>query len=117
VPGRDFGLRGSLPTDTRHDTAARYAIFYGAGDSDGDWLRAGEALSAGWLTAVEHGLALLPVSAPVEIAATRHLLRTMISGIGYPHLVIRLGAADTAEDGPPHTPRLTADQTIDVQPD
>ena len=114
VPGRDFGVAGTLPTGAGHDTAAVYAILYGGGDSDADWLRAGEALSAGWLEAVDHGLALLPVTAPVEIASTRHLLQQMISDVGYPHLAVRVGMADPDHAGPPHTPRLRADQTIEV---
>jgi hypothetical protein len=58
VPGRDFGLNGTLPVSAGHDTAAVYAVLYGPGDTNVDWLRAGEALSAGWLDAVDHGLAV-----------------------------------------------------------
>jgi nitroreductase len=117
VPGRDFGVTGTLPIDAGHDKAAVYAVLYGQGDTDADWLRAGEALSAAWLDAVDHGLTLLPISAPVEIAHTRHLLRTMLAGVGYPHVVVRLGTADPDHTGPGHTPRLPGDQTIEVVPD
>jgi nitroreductase len=114
VPGRDFGVLGSLPPGSGHDEAAVYAVLYGTGDTAPDWLRAGEALSAGWLEAVNHGLSLLPISAPVEIASTRHLLRRLVSGIGYPYLVVRLGTA-IADAGTQTTPRLPSSQTIEVR--
>jgi nitroreductase len=114
VPGRDFGVTGTLPIDAGHDKAAVYAVLYGDGDTDADWLRAGEALSAAWLDAVDHGLNLLPISVPVEIAHTRYLLRDMLAGVGYPHVVVRLGVADPDHTGPGHTPRLPGDQTIEV---
>ncbi|GIJ48114.1 NAD(P)H nitroreductase [Virgisporangium aliadipatigenens] len=116
VPGRDFGVTGTLPVDAGHDTQAVYAVLYGDGDAPVDWLRAGEALSAAWLEAVDRGLNLLPLSAPVEIAHTRQLLRRMLADVGHPHAVIRLGTADTATPGP-LTPRLAADQLIDIVTD
>jgi hypothetical protein len=114
VPGRDFGVLGSLPPGSGHDDAAVYAVLYDTGDTPLDWLRAGEALSAGWLEAVNNAMSLLPISAPVEIASTRHLLRRIVSGIGYPYLVVRLGTADADADTP-QTPRLPAAQTIEVR--
>jgi nitroreductase len=115
VPGRDFGVTGTLPIDAGHDTQAVFAVLYGDGDGPIDWLRAGEALSAAWLEAVDQGLNLLPLSAPVEIAHTRQLLRRMISEVGYPHVVVRLGTADPDAAGP-QTPRLATDQLIDIVP-
>jgi hypothetical protein len=114
VPGRDFGVTGTLPVDAAHDTAAVFAVLYGPGDAPADWLRAGEALSAAWLDAVDHGLNLLPISAPVEIARTAYLLRDLLAGVGHPHIVVRIGAADPDHAGPAHTPRLPAEQTIEV---
>jgi nitroreductase len=113
VPARDFGVSGTLPPGTGHDESAVYAVLYGTGDTPVDWLRAGEALSAAWLDAVDHGLTLLPVSAPAEIASTRLLLQRLVSYIGYPYLVFRLGVAP-ADAPPPRTPRLPAEQTVKV---
>jgi nitroreductase len=113
VPGRDFGRRGTLPVSAEHDTGATFAILYGEQDSPVDWLRAGEALSAAWLTATERGIAVLPLSATVEVPATRLTLRRLLSGLGEPYLVLRLGHADPDHAGPPHTPRLPAEQTIE----
>ena len=92
---------------------ATFAILYGEQDGQLDWLRAGEALSAAWLTATELGISLLPLSATVEVAATRLTLRRLLAGLGEPYLVLRLGHADPDHAGPAHTPRLPAEQTIE----
>lgn len=114
VPGRDFGHPGSLPSSAGHDRAAAYAILYGDLDTPLGWLRGGEALSAGWLAATEAGVSLLPLSAAVEVDSTRQLLRRLLSHLGEPYLVIRLGLADPDQDGVPRTPRLPATQTVEV---
>lgn len=120
VPGRDFVRAGTLPTGdgTDHDIdrAASYAVLFGMGDEPSDWLRAGEALSACWLAATEHGVSVLPFSAVIEVPATREVLRRLLSGIGYPYLVLRLGIAPDDRPGPPHTPRLPAKQLIESAP-
>ena len=113
VPSRDFGHPGTLPVSTEHDRTATFAILYGSEDARIDWLRAGEALSAGWLAATELGISLLPLSATVEVPATRLTLRRLLAGLGEPYLVLRLGRADPDHAGPPHTPRLPAHQTIE----
>ncbi len=114
VPGRDFVRMGTLEAGAGTDRAASYVVLFGRGDEPLDWLRAGEALSAGWLAATEQGVSVLPFSAVVEVLATRETLRRMLSGIGYPYLVLRLGVMDSAHPGPPHTPRLPAKQLIEV---
>jgi nitroreductase len=114
VPGRDFGGPGTLPISAGHDSAAVYAILYGDDDAPQRWLRAGEALSAGWLEATELGVSVLPLSAVVEVVRTRHVLRRLLGNIGYPYLVLRLGHADPDHAGPPHTPRLPAEQVMEV---
>ncbi|MET8462558.1 nitroreductase family protein [Micromonospora zamorensis] len=114
VPGRDFGRPGSLPVSPGHDRMAVYAILHGDEDERDSWLRAGEALSAGWLTATRLGVSVVPLSAVVEVPGTRQTLRQMLSVIGYPYIVLRLGIADPAQSGPPHTPRLTAAQVVDT---
>ena len=114
VPARDFGVAGTLAPGSGHDESAVFAVLYGSGDTPVDWLRAGEALSAAWLDAVDHGLTLMPVSAPAEIASTRLLLQRLVSYVGQPYLVFRLGVAPA--DAPEGTPRLAAEETIDVRP-
>jgi nitroreductase len=114
VPGRDFGTPGSLPIGAGHDRAASYAVIYGDEDEPESWLRAGEALSAAWLTAQEHGVSLVPLSAAVEVPVTREALRGILADMGWPHIAMRLGLADPAHAGPPHTPRMPAAQVIDT---
>ena len=113
VPGRDFGHLGELAVSAGHDKAAVFVMLYGLDDEQASWLRAGEALSAGWLTATELHVSVLPHSAPIEVIATRQALRAMIASVGYPYLVLRLGTTDPAEAAASHTSRLPAEQTID----
>ena len=114
VPSRNFGHAGDLPVSAGHDRAAIYGILYGDMDTPLGWLRAGEALSAAWLTATEAGVSVLPMSAAVEVETTRQLLRRILSKLGDPFLVVRLGLADPDQAGPPRTPRLPAAQTVEV---
>jgi hypothetical protein len=113
VPGRDFGHDGDLSVSGSHENAAAFAILYGPEDGEVDWLRAGEALSAAWLTATELGLSLVPLSATIEVAVTRERMRSLLAGVGRPHLVLRFTTRDPALTGAPHTPRLPADQVIE----
>ena len=114
VPGRNFGQPGTLPIGPGHDRAASYAVLFGQDDEPASWLRAGEALSAAWLTATVHGVSLLPLSGAVEVPLTRAALRRLLAGIGQPYLVLRLGVADADHAGPPHTPRMPAAQVVDT---
>ena len=114
VPGRDFGTAGTLPIGPGHDRAAAYAVLYGDDDEPESWLRAGEALSAAWLTATELGVSVVPLSGAIEVTATREALRGVLAGLGHPYLVLRLGIADPDHAGPPHTPRIPAAQVVDT---
>jgi hypothetical protein len=84
-------------------------MLYDGADEPLNWLRAGEALSAGWLTATAHGVSVLPHSAPAEVTATRQAMRAMIAGDGFPYVVLRLGTASAV----PCAPRLAAVQIIE----
>jgi nitroreductase len=114
VPARDFGRAGTLPIGAGHDRAAVYALLYGDEDEPDSWLRAGEALSAAWLAATRLGVSVVPMSGVVEVAGTRQTLRHLLAGMGFPYLVLRLGIADPAHAGPPHTPRLPTAQVVDT---
>jgi nitroreductase len=114
VPGRDFGHHGDLPISAGHEPSAVFAILYGRDDGPLDWLHAGEALSAAWLTATEIGTSLLPLSATIEMVSTRQAMRVLLSSVGHPYLVLRLGTTDPKEQAEPaHTPRLPTDQILD----
>ena len=114
VAERDFHTGGTLAAGPGHDTAATYAVLYGTGDEPADWLRAGEALSALWLTATENTVTVLPISSPVEVPFTRQRLRHLLGDLGFPYVVVRLGHGDPEHAGPPPTPRLGAGQVVEV---
>jgi len=95
-----------------HDRAATFAVLHGPRDQDLDWLHAGEALSAGSLVATGLRVSVLPFSAPIEHADARETLRRAVPDLGYPYLMIRLGHHATKAIAP-HTPRLTAAQTME----
>ncbi|WP_406079143.1 Acg family FMN-binding oxidoreductase [Micromonospora sp. NBC_00858] len=114
VPARDFARPGTLPVGPGHDRAAVYALLFGDEDEPESWLRAGEALSAAWLTATRLGVSVVPLSGVIETVGTRQTLRQMLAGLGYPYLVLRLGIAGPAHAGPPHTPRMPAEQVVDT---
>jgi nitroreductase len=114
VPGRRFGHDGALPIGEGHDSAAIYAILYADEDTPLAWLTGGEACSALWLEAIEHGLSVLPLSGAVEVPQTRLIVRRLLANLGEPLLILRLGIADPDHAGPPHTPRLPADQTVEI---
>jgi nitroreductase len=105
VPVRDFAPTGGAGLDPGEhtDAGARWAVVFTNGDEAGDWLRAGEALSAVLLTATATGLATAPISDVTETALTRERLRQMLSGIGYPQVGLRIGYAPPGQ--PPASPR------------
>jgi nitroreductase len=113
VPGRDFGHHGDLAGIAGHDESALFGVLYGSGDEPIDWLRAGEALSAAWLTATARGISLLPLSAAVEVEGTRTGLRRLVADLGHPYLALRLGVANPDDGGAARAPRLPADQIIE----
>jgi hypothetical protein len=113
VPDRQFTSTGTLPVGGGHDREAVYAILYGDVDTGSSWLLAGEALSAVWLEALQRDLTVLPLSAAVEVPQTRLILQRLLANLGHPFLAMRIGV-DRESDEPPPTPRLPADQSIEI---
>ncbi|MCW2641197.1 MAG: nitroreductase [Dactylosporangium sp.] len=115
VPVREFSFEGTgdLAPGTGHDETATYAVLAGDADDPPGWLRAGEALSAVLLTAVHENLAVSPMSDVIEVPATRIQLSTMLGGIGYPFLVLRIGVAEPATRIPA-SPRRDPSEAIEV---
>lgn len=114
VPGRDFGHFGSMPITDKHDGLATYAILSGSDDDPRAWLRAGEALSAMWLVATDWSVALLPLSAAIEMLPARQLLRDILAGVSYPYIAVRLGVPDPASAPIIRTSRLPMSETVQV---
>jgi hypothetical protein len=88
-----------------HEDGVLYEVLVGAEDTPNAWLHAGEAFSAAWLTAIEHSVSVLPLSAVVEIETTRSVLRRLLAQFGepFPFLILRFG-----------TSRLQAGQMVGV---
>ena len=87
------------------------AVFHGPGDGPANWLRAGEALSAGWLAATGLAVAVLPLSAPALDPRVGDALRSAHAAVQSPYLVVRL-TRRPAGNGRPPAPRLPARQLI-----
>jgi hypothetical protein len=93
LPLRDFTLDGESLLDPGNgdDRFAEYLIVATDGDQPVDWLRAGEAVSAVWLTATSRDLAGSAMSDVVEVPGARALLAGLLPRRGYPQLVLRFG--------------------------
>jgi adenosine/AMP kinase len=117
VPLRDFAPDGEtlLHPDVGDDRFADYLILATEDDGPTDWLRAGEATSAVWLTATSLGLAVSAMSDVVEVPGARALLRSLLHGRGHPQLVLRVGF-DMQQVPPPASPRRRAGDVIDTGP-
>lgn len=114
IVGGSGGDLGAPRAAGLQDRAATFAVLHGSGDSQLDWLRAGEALSAAWLAATVMEVSVLPFSAPIEHPAIRQSLRDTFPDLGHPYLVMRLGR----HSGPtvaPRSPRLPLDQIVRVE--
>lgn len=115
IAERDFGTAGTLSAGGGHDNSATYAVLYGPDVDPVSWLRAGESLSALWLSATEQGVTVLPLSGPVEVPFTWQSLRRMLGETGFPYLVLRFGTVDDKQADLAATPRLGGDQVIEMR--
>jgi hypothetical protein len=128
VPVREFTVTGEETGPTGEtgggleplaaegtDQAATYLVLAGEADDRLEWLHAGEALSAVWLSAVVEGLSVSPMSDVAEVPSTRALLRGVLAGIGYPFLVLRVGTAQPVSPLP-QAPRRDPAEAITIDP-
>jgi hypothetical protein len=116
VPTRDFtpDATAGLSAGAAHDQGAAFVIVFGNDDQPENLLRGGEGLSALLLLATADGLATAPLSDAIEVEWPRHLLRGLLSDIGEPYLVVRLGYV-TATEALPASPRRAAADAIVVE--
>lgn len=80
------------------DTSAAFAVLHGAGDGPADWLRAGQALSAVWLTAVHAEISVVPSSAVVQLPGSREAMHAILAPTPtpVPYLALRLTSPSPA---------------------
>ncbi len=98
VPVRNYAPGGAagLAAGEGFDLGAAYVVLFGRTDRPAELLRGGEALSALLLTAAAEGLATAPMSDTIEVEWPRHLLRGLLTEVGEPYLIVRLGYHDAA---------------------
>lgn len=82
--------------------------FSTAGDTQEDWLFAGQALGRVLLRANLAGLDASFLNQPVQVPALRHRLARVIGVCGNPQLLIRMGRRRSL----PHTPRRPAGEVV-----
>ncbi len=116
VPVREFTLppRDGMRVESGGDRGAVYLVLYGSADELGDWLRAGEALSALLLTATVHGLSTAVISDVIEVEHTRDLIRGLLPSGGKPYVVVRCGWG--MDDEVPEAPRREPGDAIEGLP-
>ena len=88
-------------------------LLHAADDSPGSWLRAGEALSTLWLSAVRDGLSVVPLSQVIEVAETRDAIQhQVLGGAATPLLLVRVGWQAIGRSQLEPTPRRPVDEVL-----
>ena len=95
IPIRPFDQRrmGWLPAASGSGTEECLLLLCTPDDSPLGWLRAGEALERVWLELTVDGFWASPLTAAVEVAATRDEMRRRLGLTSVPHLLLRVGRA------------------------
>ncbi len=116
VPLRDFAGGGEtgLHSGLGDDAFADFLILATPDDQREDWLRAGEAMSAAWLTATVNTIAVSVLSDVIEVPSARAIVRSLLPEPGIPQLVLRVGIA-AHPTPPPASPRRRPETVIEVE--
>jgi len=97
LPDRDFDLgRGLGLLPDGGSAAAVTAVLVTAGDSEEDWMRAGQALNRLLLHAASQWCFARLQTQALQAAAARTLIRSRLTLPGSPQLLLRFGVARTA---------------------
>jgi hypothetical protein len=112
---RDFARGGEagVYSEGGEDAMADFLILYTSGDSPPDWLRAGEAMSAVWLTGTVNDVTMSVLSDVVEVPSARALVQQLIPERGAAQIVLRIGLA-AQPTPPPASPRRRPDTVIET---
>jgi hypothetical protein len=98
-----------------HQDGSVLLVLATAADDPVSVLRAGEALGAVLLRAADRGLAVTPISQPLEVDDVRTGLRSAIAGPHRaPQIVLRVGHPGPGLPPVPPTPRRSLTQTVRV---
>ena len=97
VPERDFDLGRGLGLQPDGGSAAAVTtVLVTAGDSEEDWLRAGQALNRLLLHAASQWSFARLQTQPLQAAAARTLIRSRLALPGAPQLLLQFGVSRTA---------------------
>lgn len=86
-----------------------------AGDTAGDALAGGEALSTVLLECTVSGLATCTVTHVTELPAARAVVAELIGGKRVPQVLVRIGRIPELDEYPPMTPRRDLHDVLRVQ--
>jgi nitroreductase len=112
APVRDFAP--AQPGPVRYawfEEQPQLAVLSTPSSSRSDWLHAGQALQRVLLTATVRGIAVSPLTQPLE-TPDAWLVRNPRSGIDYPQMILRLGYGLPV----PHSPRRPVSEVLDTTP-
>lgn len=88
-------------------------VLFAARDDAAAWLRAGEGLSALWLTAAQSGLSVVPLSQVIEVERTRAAFRAeVLGGLAEPLVLARVGWQAMNRSPLPRTPRRPLEEVL-----
>jgi hypothetical protein len=102
--------RSGIPEDF-----AKVVVLSTTGDTRQDALGAGEMLSRILLECAAAGMASCTVTHLTELAASRHIVATLIEGTAWPQVLIRIGVAPSMECVPPPTPRRPLSDVLEFR--
>jgi nitroreductase len=110
TPVRDF-LGGAAQGYEWFEEAPQLAVLSTQGNSKEDWLRAGQALQRVLLTATQRGIAVSPLTQPLE-THDAWLVRDPGAESGWPQLILRIGYGLPV----PASPRRPVSDVLDEPP-
>jgi hypothetical protein len=90
-------------------------VIFDIRDDPAAWLRAGEGLSAMWLTASAGGLSVVPLSQVIEVLESRSAFQLeVLGGLAYPLILARIGWQAIGRSELIRTPRRSVDDVLEL---
>jgi nitroreductase len=109
TPFRDLGQAvHTTRDDAEFEATPIVAVLSTVYDQPVDWIRAGQALERVLLEATAAGLAASFLNHPLEHDDLRSLVRSPLTGVGFSHMIVRIGYGDEV----PATPRRPLAQVL-----
>lgn len=112
--GRQFPAAGTDTDAASDEDRAAVLVLSTTGDTPGEHIRCGEALSAVLLDATAAGYATCPLTHLTEVPDSRTAVRRLIGGERLPQILVRVGAPPQRDSPPARTPRLPLADILSV---